>query len=174
MNFPKRIETPRLIIENFVHSDINDEYITWLNDKELMQYSNQRFKSHDKESCRKYLSSFDSTCQKFLAIRRKDGSKPPRLVGTITLYTSTEHQTADIGLLIGIQAQGYGSESWNAVFSSLLQLKFRKITAGCAASNTAMRKIIENSGMELEATRQAQELIQNEPVDILYYAYFPS
>ena len=35
-----------------------------------------------------------------------------------------------------------------------------------------MVKIMEESGMKLEAVRHQQELIENEPVDLLYYARF--
>ena len=35
-----------------------------------------------------------------------------------------------------------------------------------------MVKIMEQSGMELEAVRSRQELIEGQPVDLLYFARF--
>ena len=35
-----------------------------------------------------------------------------------------------------------------------------------------MVKIMEQSGMQLEAVRHQQELIDGQPVDLLYYARF--
>jgi RimJ/RimL family protein N-acetyltransferase len=48
----------------------------------------------------------------------------------------------------------------------------RKVTGGTARPNQAMVRIMEQSGMELEAVRARQELIEGQPVDLLYYARF--
>ena len=37
---------------------ITSKYIRWLNNKNLMQYSDRRHQKHNKKSCRNYLESF--------------------------------------------------------------------------------------------------------------------
>ena len=37
---------------------LTKRYISWLNDKKLMRFSEQRFKKHTLNSCKKYLEEF--------------------------------------------------------------------------------------------------------------------
>jgi RimJ/RimL family protein N-acetyltransferase len=48
----------------------------------------------------------------------------------------------------------------------------RKLTCGTLACNDAMIRLAERAGMQLEARRRAQELVDGEPVDVLYFARF--
>ena len=50
--------------------------------------------------------------------------------------------------------------------------KLRKVTGGTLASNVGMVRIMERSGMVLEAVRKEQELVAGVPQDALYYARF--
>jgi len=69
--------------------------------------------------------------------------------------------------------QGYGLEAWQSLLKILLREDgMRKVTGGTARLNTAMVRIMEKSGMVLEAVRSKQELIDDQPVDLLYYACF--
>jgi ribosomal-protein-alanine N-acetyltransferase len=92
------------------------------------------------------------------------------------VYRNEHHGTADIGLMVGERrcwGQGYGREAWRAVLEALLEESgLRKVTGGTARPNRAMVKIMKQSGMELEAVRARQELIEGQAVDLLYYARF--
>ena len=68
---------------------------------------------------------------------------------------------------------GYGQDAWNTLAKWLLARgDIRKLTAGTLACNYGMIKVMERSGMTLEAVRKAQEIVEGHPVDILYYAKF--
>ena len=94
----------------------------------------------------------------------------------MTIYRNENHGTADIGLMMGNKSywrQGLGLEAWRVVLKELLkEPSIRKVTGGTARPNTGMVKIMEQSGMKLEAVRHQQELIEGKPVDLLYYAKF--
>jgi len=167
------LTTSRLRLQPFQAADINESYLTWLNDPEVTRYSNQRFHQHTAESCAAYLASFARTSNSFLVIEHLENQQP---IGTATVYRNKRHGTADIGLMVGERrywGQGYGREAWQAVLEALLaEAGMRKITGGTARPNRAMVRIMEQSGMELEAVRARQELIEGQPVDLLYYARF--
>ncbi len=167
------ISTDRLILRTFIKSDISETYINWLKDPLVTRFSNQRFIMHDKALCENYLESFSNTSNSFLLIEKISDKNA---IGTATIYRNSHHGTADIGLLIGARnewGKGYGFESWQAILTSIyLDSKIRKVTAGTTSCNYAMIKIIEKSGMELEATRYKQELVGRQAVDLLYYAKF--
>ena len=94
----------------------------------------------------------------------------------MTVYRSIHHGTADIGLMLGEKSywrQGLGLEAWSVVLNDLLQESaLRKVTGGTARPNSGMIRIMEQSGMKLEAVRHQQELIEGKPVDLVYYARF--
>lgn len=165
--------TPRLRLRPFEVGDINSTYLGWLNDPEVTRFSNQRFHQHTAESCSDYLASFAVSSNSFLLIEQIGNELP---IGTATVYRNCRHGTADIGLMVGERCcwgQGYGREAWQVVLEALLLEKgMRKVTGGTARPNQAMVRIMEQSGMELEAVRARQELIEGLPVDLLYYARF--
>ena len=48
------IETNRLILRKIVRSDINEDYIKWLNDPEVNKYLETRFQRQTKETVERY------------------------------------------------------------------------------------------------------------------------
>jgi len=170
---PIIVSSKRLFLSPFTEADVTNNYVRWLNDPEIVRFSNQRFRSHDRESCLAYLRTFLDSDNLFLAIRLVgDGC----LIGTLTAYVSPHHGTADMGLLVGergLWGRGFGREAWNLLLYHLLQIrKLRKVTAGTLRCNIAMVKIMERSGMHIEAIRLQQEIVEGEPQDVLYFAKF--
>jgi ribosomal-protein-alanine N-acetyltransferase len=160
-------------LRHFEENDITPTYISWLNNPEVVRYSNQRFRVHTRESCRLYLESFNGDTSKFLAI---EDCASGVMLGTITVYWSPHHHTADIGIMVGNAdswGSGIGFDAFNTVVGVLTNSgNVRKITAGTLAINNRMVRIIEKAGLIWEATRRNQELLDGKPVDIVYYAKF--
>jgi ribosomal-protein-alanine N-acetyltransferase len=156
---------------SFGINDISNAYISWLNDPEVTQFSNQRFTKHDFDSCMKYMGTFVNSNNLFLSLRRRDNGQA---IGTMTVYFALQHGTADVGILIGdrtIWGMGYGQDAWSTMVNWLSCHKaIRKVTAGTLACNQGMITLMERSGMKLEAVRKNQEIVAGKPVDILYYA----
>ncbi|MFJ9450922.1 GNAT family N-acetyltransferase [Herbaspirillum sp. NPDC101397] len=157
----------------FVEEDIGETYLSWLNDPRILRFSNQRFLRHDHASSLNYLQSFSGTDNLFVALRRREDDM---MIGTMTAYLSRAHGTVDVGLLVGeaaVWGGGYGFDAWRTFCDWLFATRgIRKLTAGTAVVNKGMIRIMERYGMHLEATRVAQEIIEDEAVDILYYAKF--
>jgi [ribosomal protein S5]-alanine N-acetyltransferase len=163
----------RTRVRLFAPSDIDAAYLGWLNDPEVVRYSNQRFVHHTAESAAAFLASFAGSENLFLSIRRLADD---RAVGTMTVYRAVPHGTADLGILVGdkqVWGQGYGREAWMLLLDWLdSQQVVRKFTCGTAAPNRAMRRLAEASGMELEATKCRHEIVDGVPVDLLFFARF--
>ena len=161
------------ILESFQESDISDDYISWLNDKKIVRYSNQRFITHNWETSKNFLDSFENSPNYFFKISDKENLQS---IGTITLYVNPNHGTADIGILIGnidYWNGGYGFDAWNSLMRwAFCDLSIRKITAGTLGSNIGMQRIMEKSGMMLEGRKMRQEIVEGIEEDILFYAKF--
>ncbi len=163
----------RTHVRLFMPGDIDATYLAWLNDPDVVRYSNQRFVRHTAQSAAAFLSSFTASENLFLSIRRLTDD---RAVGTMTVYRAVPHGTADLGILIGdkqVWGQGFGREAWILVLNWLeFRRAVRKFTCGTAAPNRPMRRLAELSGMELEATKHRHEIIDGVPVDLLFFARF--
>lgn len=168
IDFP--LTGPRVQLARFRPDDITPAYLSWLNDAEVLRFSNQRFRRHYAETARTYLQSFDGTDNLFLAIRAVQYGT---MIGTMTAYVDSRHGTADIGLLIGERAvwgRGFGLAAWQLLIDALLACPgMRKITAGTLGGNVGMLRIMQRSGMALEGIRRQQELVDGEPQDIHLY-----
>jgi RimJ/RimL family protein N-acetyltransferase len=168
------IETPRLVIEPFGEPYLTDGYVGWLNDPEVLRYSDQRFRAHTRETCLSYLRSFEGTPNYFWAIRAK--TFPDGLLGTATAYVDVHHHVADVGLLIGDKSdwgKGYGTELWLAVCDFLFRsATVRKVTGGTIEPNRGMLAIMERVGMVDDGRRQLHCLWEGRPVDLIHKALY--
>lgn len=167
------LDGAKVSLRAFQDSDITPAYLGWLNDPEVVRYSNQRFRKHTGESSRQYLATFAGSANHFLAICDRDTGA---VVGTLTVYRNLNHGTADIGLMVGDPStwgRGFGLDAFRTMAQALERSgQVRKLTAGTLAVNQGMVRIMELAGFELEAARRGQELVEGQPVDIVYYARF--
>ena len=163
----------KIYLRPFQKSDIRNTYVSWLNDPEVVKYSNQRFFNHTIETSHNYLKSFKDTNNIYMAIEDRFTKE---LYGSITAYTQIHHGVTDIGLLIGNKnawGKGIGFEAWTLMMNFLSTKRYiRKVTGGTLRVNIAMIRIMKKSGMTLEAIKKNQELFNNKPVDLLYFCKF--
>ncbi len=168
-----KLEGSKIYLEYFSESCIKDEYISWLNDPEIVRFSNQRYSNHTVDTSLQYLSSFRDTDNLFLAIRMIDTAK---LVGTINAYVDLRHGVADMGIMIGDREQwgnGIGLDSWSTLMQYLFDgANLRKVTGGTLRPNEGMVQVMLRSGMHLEAVREKHSMLEDVPTDIVLYSKF--
>lgn len=168
------IGTPRMRIESFSEAWLSERYVSWLNDPELMRFSENRHRRHTEESCREYAASFEGTPHYFWAIVAHDSALGH--IGNITAYVNPEHGLADVGILVGerqVWGRGYGTEAWMAVCDFLLrEVGLRKVTAGTLSVNRGMLSIMNRTGMQQDGVRVEHYLVNNEPVNMVHSALF--
>ena len=169
----EKIITERLVLEPFSETYLTDDYVLWLNDPDIVKYSENRHRHHTLESCRAYFESFIDSPNCFWAITIADSG---RHIGNINAYVNLPNSIADLGIMIGdksSQGKGYASEAWCAVIDFMFRKRgIRKITAGTMSENTAMLKIMRNSGMSDDGIRKNHYLLDGREVDIVYMAVF--
>ena len=168
------ILTRRLLITPFSEKHLTLRYVEWLNDSELMKYSEQLHKIHTLESCRRYWKSFEKTPNFFWAIEEVTNGLGH--IGNINAYVDRKHLLADIGILIGekkVQNRGYGLEAWVGVCHFLFQkCAVRKITAGTLSVNITMLRLMHKAGMIDDGLRKRHYLFNTKEVDIVHMALF--
>ena len=164
-----RLNTERLTLMPFSAEFLTQGYVAWLNEPEVVRFSEQRHRSHTVESCRRFAEAFAGGPNHLWAIIEKEQGFGH--IGNINTNVDAPNRTADIAILIGDKrawSQGLGGEAWNAVVNYLLgPAGMRKVTAGAIAENKAMVAIMRASGMAEEGRRRNQMLLGDRPVDVI-------
>jgi RimJ/RimL family protein N-acetyltransferase len=164
------ISTERLSLRALSKASV--EQVRWLNDPEIVRYSEQRHKHHTQYSQLNYINSFKDGSH-IWAIRRVDIGDH---IGNLTATYDAPNGIADVGILIGeanTWGQGFGAEAWNAACRWLLtDGGVRKLEAGCMRANAAMLKIIQKSGFKLEGERANHFLLGGSPVGAALFGRF--
>lgn len=180
------IITPRLCLApyQFPIKELVRIQLGWLNDPEVVKYSeNRHIKPHHK-NCEKHINSFDHQKNLLWAILEKKVKRHPmepwdaHYIGHISAYRDLNNKTADVSIMIGERlfwGQGLGTEAWKGICDWLFQATdCRKIEAGTMRANEGMVSILERTGMQLEGMRKAHFLLNGEPTDLVQYARFRS
>ena len=168
------IRTRRLLISPFEEGHLTARYVGWLNDPEVVRFSEQRHLKHTLESCHAYWQSFSESPNYFWAVEEVEGTLGH--IGNMNAYVNQKNSVADVGILIGEKKawnKGYGLEAFSAVCRFLLQeLGLRKVTAGTMALNLPMLRIMERRGMKEDGRRKRHYLFNGKEVDVIHMALF--
>ncbi len=168
------LQTPHLVLRPFDETrHLTDTYVAWLNDPDVVRFSEQRHRHHTLDTCRDFVGSFTDSPSVLWAIEIKGTG---RHIGNIHADIDPRNGLADVAIMIGardVWGRGYGLEAWAAVTAWLGDRSdIRKITAGCMASNAAMRALMARSGMKPDGQRAGQCLRDGKPEDVIYAAIF--
>ena len=163
------LDLGRARIVPFADRHLGPRYAGWLNDRQVVRYSEQRHRSHDLASCEAYFRSAAASGNLFLAIEASD----PALghVGNMTASFDPPNRTCDLSIMVGEAAArgtGIGSLAWCAMVDWLLGPGGqRRVTAGTMAENRAMLALMAKSGMTVDAVRARAFLLDSREFDLV-------
>ncbi len=163
MELDSKILGQTFYLRSLCVSDSSPTYLSWLNNSEINQFLEVRFKPPQTLID---LKTFIINCSE---------SKDTLLLGIFLRDTdvhignvkfgriNARHKTADVGFLIGdktLWGKGYASQAIRlACDFGFTSLGFEKITAGAAAQNKGSQKALLNAGFTLEGVLRAQSII---------------
>lgn len=149
--------------------------VSWLNDPEVMRFSEQRHREHSMDSQGRYIDLFKDGSH-IWGIYRVDTRDH---IGNISAMHDKPNKVSDVGIMIGesgLWGQGYASEAWHTICNWLLAKEggeVRKLEAGCMRDNMAMLKIIRSSGFTEEGERKNHSLLGGSPVGMVLFGRVP-
>ena len=155
------LDGPRLYLRDLRPDDVGERYCAWMNDPDVMRFTESRFVSHSIESLRAYVAEKAASPDTiFLAIVTRTAD---RHIGNIKLGPiHPVHKRGDIGIVIGEKdcwGQGYASEAIEILARYAFEkLHLHKLTAGCYAGNLASTRAFEKAGFTREGVRPAHFL----------------
>ena len=163
-----------LFISRFRDELLTERYVGWLNDPEVVRYSEQRHRSHTLESCASYLEWMRASDGLFLSIEVLDGV--PCHIGNISVAIDAPNRAADLSIMIGdkrVWGRGYASLAWSAVINYLLyDVGMRRVTAATMEVNEPMIRLIIRSGMQIDSVRPRHFLWEDQEIGFVAASRF--
>lgn len=153
-------------------SDINENYIGWLNDGEVCKYNSHRVFPYNKHRAEEYLKSVSlSKNSLVLAIIVKRGKKH---IGNISLQQiDFINRSAEFAILMGDKkywGKGIAKEASLLILNhGFSELNLHRIYCGTASENIAMQKLAEFLSMSEEGRRKEAQFKNGKFNDIIEY-----
>ncbi len=168
----KFLESNNIILEPLEEKHITQEYCSWLNDTEIVQFNSHGVFPNTLKLTKEYVEHSQSKSQITLAII---DIKTNLHIGNLSIYKiDFINSNADISILIGNRdfwGKGYGYEAFIlAIKHCFNTLNLHRVTAGTTADNIAMQKIIKKLNMSKEATLREAVQRDNKYIDIYLYS----
>lgn len=143
--------------------------VTWLQDMEVVRFSEQRHKHHSLRTQLEYVSTFPGYIWGIHTVETGEH------IGNVTAAVDAPNNTADVGILIGDRkywGKRIGLEAWTAACDWLLREDGggkRKLEAGCMKANEAMLRILRRTRFIQEGERLNHFLLNGSPISAVLF-----
>jgi ribosomal-protein-alanine N-acetyltransferase len=167
------IETKRLILEPISIKFCSDEYVNWLNDKEIYKYLDNGG-NYTKAALEDYLIKHTKNTVLFWAIIVKE---PQKHIGNIKIDPiNYRNQIGEYGILMGDKqnwGKGYAKEASIAVINYCFKnVGLRKIVLGVIKDNTAAINLYNTLGFKIEGIYRMHGIYEGKFCDSIRMAIF--
>jgi RimJ/RimL family protein N-acetyltransferase len=144
-----RVNGKRIYIRILAPDDASEEYVSWINNNEINQYLESRFRVQTLESVRSFIDAMNSSpVDALFGIFLHDTQEH---IGNIKIGNiDTFHRRAEVGLIIGKRAawgKGYATEAIALITQyAFEELNLNKLFAGMYAENLGSYKAFIKCG----------------------------
>ena len=151
--------------------DASAEYLSWLNDYEVVKFTESRHMIHTMESLKDFILHVNNNYDYFFAIIDIQSGKH---IGNIKISNIHPiYKYADIGLIIGEKdfwGKGIATEAIQlCVDFAFKQLKLHRLYAGIYDVNVGSVKAFERAGFVREGCEKEKYLFEGKRIDSYIY-----
>ncbi len=174
----KEIQTDRLILRKFKHSDITPAYSNWCNDDRVTKYLT--WPTHANISVTEniindWIKSYERDDFYLWAIVLKEIDEP---IGTISIVSINEKiNSVDIGYSIGFKwwNKGIVSQAFSAIIPFMFEeMNVNRISANHDVNNPASGNVMLKCGLKYEGILRQSAYNNQGIVDTAYYSILSS
>lgn len=139
----------RICLRLLSPEDVSPQYVSWLNDKEVTEFLEIRWRTHSLDDVREYVKSMNNSDHDFLfGIFLKESGEH---IGNIKIgEINPLHRFGDVGLIIGnknMWGKGYGADAIALVTRyGFGELDLNKLKAGMYDGNMGSYKAFIKAG----------------------------
>jgi RimJ/RimL family protein N-acetyltransferase len=153
------------------YNEINERYVSWLNDPEVNKYLEVRFKRQSMQDVLNYINGLRSKngCEVFAIFNKQNHMHVGNLA--ITDYNS-HYKRIEYGIMVAekkARMLGVGGEA-SIIFLEYLfkKMKVQRAYGGIIADNTRSLKLDERLGFKKEGTLREHSILPNGKVSDVY------
>ena len=168
---PVELRTARLLLRPFETTDVDDVW-AYAADSEVARFRplpDPYTRNDAAEFVDRQMRTVWSTSPEFAIVYG------PRVIGGISLHVSREHETAELGYLLGRLwwGQGLATEAARAVVDwGFQRFGLHKVYARAHVDNKRSWRVMEKLNMIREGVLRGHWKMREEHVDLVYYAVF--
>ena len=151
-------------------NNIIPDYIKWMNDYEVVKFTEQKYIKHTKKNVKNFLEKINK--DKYSLIYGIFCNN--LLLGTVKIGNINQiHKTADISYIIGNKKfwnKGIGSAVVRKIcLIAFKELKLKKLIAGTYSVAIESQKVLKKNGFKREGVLKKQIYFNNKRID--HYIY---
>ena len=164
----------KLRLKKLKISDVNFEYLSWMNDYEVTKFTEQKFKKHSLLDVKNFVKEKQISKEEFLyGIFIKEKSHSIH-VGNIKLGPINKiHRTAEISYIIGNKkfwGKGLGTLSVKKIITlAKKKFKLKKLIAGCYQNNYGSINVLKKNLFKKEAELKSQIIFESKRISKLVF-----
>jgi [ribosomal protein S5]-alanine N-acetyltransferase len=170
----KFLEAEQVYLRPLKKSDLEGNYIAWLNDPETNKYNSHGVIPYTEEQALRYIEesrTFSKTL--ILAIIFKENNEH---IGNISLQKiDFINQNAELAILMGekqYRGKGLAKEAASLLIEhGFMKLNLHRIYCGTAADNIPMQKLAAHLGMKKEGLRRETIIRNGKYIDGVEYGF---
>lgn len=157
--------TVRVFLRELKVLDVSDRYAAWMNDPEVVLFTEARHASHTIESLRAFVAACEANpANHLLGIFESDSALH---IGNVKIGpVHPNYRTAGFGLIVGDKGswgKGIASEAIRlAAEYAFADLGLHKLTAGVVEGNVASMRAFLKNGFVVEGTKRRQNFVLGE------------
>lgn len=163
----------KLFLKNLSLKDISLPYLNWMNDYEVVRFTEQRYRKHKMSDVKKFVKSKINSNTEYLYgifLKNKKNIHIGNLkIGPIDKF----HKTAEISYLIGdkkLWNKGLGSLALKkGIILSKKKFKLKKLIAGTYESNKASIKILKKNKFKKEGILKSNIIFEKKRINKLIF-----
>ena len=173
-NYSQTIITRSTIIKPITHNEINQNYVSWLNDNEINKFLETRHLEQTEIKVVDYINFLRNinNCDLFSIFDKETNCHIGNL--TITSFNTNKNGSVDFGIMIGDKMSrsiGIGAEVMISFIDFIFSYNIiERISAGAASENFKSCKTLESIGFKREGViRKVFPLNNGDKCDAIHY-----
>ena len=167
----------RIYFRNVTENDVTDAYYNWMNDPEVNQYLEARFRYNTKEDIADFIYETNlepDTIFYAICLKKNDVH-----IGNIKLWRINQiHKFAEVSILIGLKqywGKGYATEAIKLLCEYAFKvMRLNKLTAECYALNKGSYHAFTKAGFKIEGKYRLQYKCKDRYIDSYLLGFLQS
>lgn len=159
-----------IYLRKLSENDVSADYVNWMNDYEVVKYTESKYAAHDDNSIKKFVNDCNRSDNNILfGIFLKSTDKHIGNIKLGNIHPIYKH--ADIGLIIGMKeywGRGIGARVISMVTDyGFSVLDLHKIFAGSYAENIGSIKAFQKSGYDISYIKKDEVFFEGHYEDVI-------